>query len=131
MRPHSYAKGQHQLIEQLLEPSARPDVRVVVACNGEHPDQVFGWACCEPRSTRIIVHYVFTKQAFQRYGVGTALLKRVLPARLPSGAIVPVVLSHMTDLGQRIVEKNVQLKTEYSFSYSPYLAFYPDVAVQT
>lgn len=77
----AYYSGHHQLVCRLL---ARHPVRV--ACSVDAPDTIVGWACVEPPS---VVHYVFVREEFRRYGVARRLLAD-LPER--------VTYTHRTDV---------------------------------
>lgn len=45
----------------------------VVACSEDNPSSVVGWACLEGERVPV-VHYVFVRQEFRRYGVARMML---------------------------------------------------------
>lgn len=59
-----------------------------VAYLASHPDRILGWVCHETlQDGTLCVHYLYTKDAFIRYGVGTKLVES-----LPGGR--PGLYSH-------------------------------------
>lgn len=55
----------------------REACRVIVACDVEDADVILGYAVAEP--AKRIVHWCATKYHFQRNGIGTAMLERLIP----------------------------------------------------
>lgn len=67
--PHDdYCRGQHDVVEELL---AR--ARLVVAALPEDEDAILGYAVLEPD----VLHYVFVKERFQRFGIGAQLVREL------------------------------------------------------
>lgn len=58
----------------------RETCRVVIACDVEDPDVIFGFAVCEP--ARGIVHWAYVKHDFRSQGIGRALVEHLMG---PSG----------------------------------------------
>lgn len=65
-----YFPLQQKLIGQIAARS-----QVFVACAVDNPAEVWGWICCEqgPEDS-LIVHYVYVKEMFRKFGVGKMLL---------------------------------------------------------
>ncbi len=65
---------QQKLIGDL---AARPNCRLLVACNPTDPSQLYGFACGEPATEgrALVMHWVYVKQTFRRFGIGKQLLK--------------------------------------------------------
>lgn len=84
-----YYRVWHTVARRLLDRTATGEVVVLVACNAEHPDQIFGWVAVEPR--RHLLHYVYVKFPFRRQGIARELLKilRITPE-------APASWTHMT-----------------------------------
>ena len=73
IRPNIFFAGHHKIIDHLM---TKPSVKVVIACDKEDTDQIFGWMAYEPRQDkRAMVHFVYVKGPFQRMGIGTALFQ--------------------------------------------------------
>lgn len=81
-----YYRRQRALVLRLLATDS-----VLVACDPEAPDVVFGWVCYRPG----VLHHVVTKAAFKGLGIGRQLLER---AGFGSGDIV---CSHWTNAMRR------------------------------
>lgn len=71
----------------------RPECRVVVACDVEDDDVIYGYAVGEP--AKRVVHWAFTKFGFRGKGVGEAAMRSLMPdaatgvtlTYLPSGFV--------------------------------------------
>lgn len=66
----SYFAAQRKLIEGLI-----PQTLVVIACDPEDEDHVFGWACVKDD----VVHYVYVKHTLRSVGVATDMLRVLVP----------------------------------------------------
>ena len=60
---------QHRLIEHLITQH-----KVIIACNADNPDQVYGFICAGATEGIFTVHYIYVKQAFRRMGIAKMLL---------------------------------------------------------
>lgn len=47
----------------------------VVACHGDYPSQVYGWACGE--GSQRILHMIYTRSTWREQGVATTLLEHL------------------------------------------------------
>ena len=47
-----------------------------IACNPADPTHIYGYACCGAPST---LHFVYVRNTFRCYGIGSALLHQLLP----------------------------------------------------
>jgi hypothetical protein len=65
-----YFPEQHKLIENLLKSSV-----VLVACNIEDPDQVYGWVCATKIMSVYCLHYIYIKQQFRKFGIARFLMQ--------------------------------------------------------
>jgi len=87
----------HQLIEGLW---IDPTCAWLIACNPEHPGQVFGFVCGQRAETlsgsALVVHYTWVKRDFRRFGLATRLLATLDTREVP-GAIVS---THDTAMGR-------------------------------
>ena len=63
-----FSAAQHALISRLLQRST-----IVIACNEEDPDQIFGYAVFEPRNS--VIHYIYIKQMFRGVGICRSLIE--------------------------------------------------------
>lgn len=84
-----YYRVWQAVARRLMDRATSGDVVVLVACNSEYPDQVFGWAAYEQR--RHLLHYVYVKFPFRRNGIARELLKilRITPE-------TPATWTHIT-----------------------------------
>lgn len=69
VEPDAYYRDYRKLIERALSRS-----RVLVACQPDDDDAIIGWTVVEPRNDRMLVHYVYVKHPFRRFGVAKTLL---------------------------------------------------------
>lgn len=63
-----YYDAHHWLVERAM---SRADWRV--ACDPECESSVFGWCCYESGAASDLLHYVYVKEKFMRYGLATLL----------------------------------------------------------
>lgn len=88
-----YYATQHKVIRAIL---AQPELRVLVACSPDDSSHIFGYAVGSDFSAYIpglfIVHFVYVKAAFRRFGVAKALCADLIGDR------VAVHYSHRTHL---------------------------------
>ena len=73
-----------KIIQHLLN---RPQCTAQIAVLTDDPDVFLGWSLCE----ETVLHYVFVKPAYQRQGIGKALL----PKKMES-------FSHLTRTGRHL-----------------------------
>lgn len=66
-----YFRGHEPLVKKALKRS-----QVVCAVNRDDPNHAFGWVCFEPGSIPIL-HYLYVKESFRGFGIGTALFHHV------------------------------------------------------
>lgn len=95
--------GHRELIRRLID--RHPPV---VACHGDHPHQVYGWACGEP--ARRILHMIYTRSTWRVLRVATTLLAHLYETI----GSEPLYLTHETP-STRYYRKRWQLK------HNPYL----------
>lgn len=51
----------------------RPGVEVLIACNPEDDDQIFGFICHEQGFRLPLVHFTYVKQPFRKFGIARGL----------------------------------------------------------
>lgn len=69
-----YFSRHKRRIAKILE---RPETVVAIACSVEDPDSILGWVCFEMRRGCAVVHFLYVKQAYRRFGIGVTLLDMV------------------------------------------------------
>lgn len=99
-----YFSEHHKVIEKLAKTS-----EVLVACNSEDPDQIYGYMCAEKIDGIFCLHYVYIKQPFRRLGVGKLLL-----SSFDRDSEQASVYTHHTKLAEKLAAK-------YNMIYHPYL----------
>ena len=75
---HLYFETQRVLIEDLIARGAW----IVVAYPTGQLDTIIGWACCEQKDDKCVLHYVYVKDPYMNLGVVEKLLD-ALPGRKP------------------------------------------------
>lgn len=52
---------------------------VLVACNNEHKEQVYGWLCGNKRDAKNILHFVYVRKTWRQQGIASTLLRLLCP----------------------------------------------------
>lgn len=65
----SYMASYHKILDQLF---LKPDVDIKIACVTEDPELILGYSVSEPS----ILHWVFVKQAWRRFGIAKQLIPK-------------------------------------------------------
>lgn len=109
-----YFAEHHKLLEEII-----PRCETVVACNGEDPDQVFGFVTWELYDNIALIHYLYVKHVYRKLGVGTRLVRLVLA---PDGVAKDVILTtHLTSPVKAMMKRG-----DYAgptIVYNPYMLF--------
>jgi hypothetical protein len=79
--------------------------KVLVACKPDEPNVIYGYMVAEPNDN--VLHYVFVKEAFQRFGIANQLFQQIFP-NTSSGS---VTITHRTDHARDYCKK---------FIYNPF-----------
>lgn len=83
-----YFKNYRVVIQKILDKS---DIHVRIACLKDDPDVILGYSVLEGPT----LHYLFCKPAWRGIGLSTDLIQKDLS-----------VVSHLTEVGRKILEKN-------------------------
>jgi hypothetical protein len=102
-----YYHQHHKILEQLLPRSV-----VLVACNEDDPDQILSWICAEVVDTALVIHYIYTKKPFRKFGLAKRLVNLLEESESPPAIMVTHSNPSMRPL---LREKNI--------IYNPYLLF--------
>lgn len=87
---------------------------VVVACNPESPEQIFGYGVYQPTSAHVaVVHFVYVKHPFRRLGIGRAIHQTALRLAEHDDSL-PSVATHITSAWEVLREK-------WNMVYNPYM----------
>ena len=95
----------HKVIEKLAKTS-----QILLACNKEDPNQIYGYACAERVEGVFVLHYIYVKQSFRRLGIGKLLLDSFDHNFDDESA----VYTHHTKIAEKLAAK-------YHLIYHPYL----------
>lgn len=101
-----YFDQQHKLIEHLLATA-----HVVIACNKEDPEQIFGYMVGGFVGNLFVVHYIYVKHPYRRLGVGNLLLNSMDHSKATAHCY-----THDTPTASRLAAK-------FGLVYHPYLLF--------
>lgn len=99
---HVYFLTYNLILDQIL---SRPRTKVLVAVNNEDSHVIYGYLVYEPG----ILHYVFVKEAFRRFGIARHLYGHAFKER-PH-------ITHLTELGRDVI------CTHPGFKFNPSLIF--------
>lgn len=105
----TYYYHHHRILEQLL-----PRGITLVVCNEEDPDQILGWCNAEVVDTALVLHYVYIKHPFRKFG----LAKRVVELLLETEKPPAVIYTHKTPTASKIMKDR-----DFNWIYNPYLLF--------
>ena len=70
-----YYREVHRCIEEVFR---SPNARVVMACDPAEEDVIFGYGVGEVIDDVFVVHFIYTKHSFRRFGMATALEQELL-----------------------------------------------------
>lgn len=99
-----YRRGQMDLMKQLVGRST-----VYVACDEKDLSQIYGYLIAEKLVDIDILHYIYVKSPFRRFGIG-----RVLYDVIDRNAAYPCIASHKTLYFDYLKEK-------WNLSFNPYI----------
>ena len=98
-----YHKNQDKLITKLMGRST-----CYVACNPEDFYQIFGWILFDTLEDLGILHYIYVKHPFRRYGIASVMLGLIKYDK--SYPIIATHYSHGLD----------DLKKKFNITFNPY-----------
>ncbi len=83
---------------------------IIVCIAKSDPTHILGWCAIEkpPMSGGMILHYIYTKQAFKGEKIATGLL-----AHLDES--MPIMYTHITDRAAKIMDKKHELFKDWHF----------------
>ncbi len=93
--------GMNRIIDHILK---QPDTRVIVAVNPLIPNVLYGYVVFQPG----ILHYAFTKEAFERWGIASSLIHH---------AGMPSIYTFKTFMVKSIMIKHPEME------FNPFLLF--------
>lgn len=99
-----YHRGQQKLMNQLMAKAS-----CYVACSPEDNNQIFGWMLFEKIKDIGILHYIYVKHPYRRYGIGKSLYNC-----LDRNDQYPCIASHKTLYLEYIQDK-------WNLTYNPYI----------
>lgn len=102
----SYHRGQQKLMNRLISKSF-----CYVSCSHEDLNQIFGWMLFEKIKDIGILHYIYVKHPYRRYGIGSALYQM-----LERDKAYPCIASHRTLYLDHIKDK-------WNVTFNPYILF--------
>ncbi len=102
-----YYHQHHKILEAIM-----PNGIVIVACNEEDPDQILGWCCAEVVDTALVIHYIYIKQPFRKFGIATKLVTLLEETEKPPA----VMVTHSNPMVRPLIK-------DKGWVYNPYLLF--------
>lgn len=70
MANDTFYKGTHACIENVAK---SPACKVVVACDPNDPNMIFGYGVAELVGTDLVLHWIYVKHPFRAFGLGRAI----------------------------------------------------------
>jgi len=122
-----YFNQHHKILERLL-----PEATVLVACNSEKPQQIFGWMCFQVVDRVMIFHYVYVKNLMRTQGIAQRLFDYVVNNDSLDVAKNVVMTTHQTQKSKSFIkgEKGGRSYEDrhpdrpIQWMYNPYALFY-------
>lgn len=99
-----YFSEHHKIIEKLAKTS-----EIIIACNPDDPDQIYGYICAEKIDDIFTIHYIYVKQPFRKLGLANFMLSAF---DVDMGE--PSIHTHQTKTAELLAAK-------YNTVYHPYL----------
>jgi len=127
-----YYNQHHKVLERLV-----PSSTILVACNSERPQQIFGWLCFQVVDNVLILHYVYVKNMFREQGIAARLFNYVMENDSLGLAQNVVMTTHQTQKSKLFIrgDKDAIGPRRMSYDarhedrpiewvYNPYALFY-------
>lgn len=108
MTPREFNQQHRPIRTDILE---RPSSACIVACGADNEDLILGWILVE-KQEKLILHYLYIKEAFKNEGISKELIEKALPER-------PVLITHMTDRARKIIGKKKEFFKDFYFAKEP------------
>lgn len=102
-----YFAQHHKLLEGLCKQS-----EVIIACNVEDVTQIYGYIAHEKVEDVDVVHFLYIKEIYRKFGVANMLLDAVKITKS-----TPVFYTHRTFISESLEKK-------FTMIYNPYLSYY-------
>jgi len=102
-----YFAQHHKLIEGLCKRA-----NITIACNAADIAQIYGYVCSEMIDELPVIHFLYVKQPFRKFGIAMQLAE-VAGFKRES----PVFFTHRTFTAENLEKK-------FAMVYNPYLAYY-------
>lgn len=99
-----YFSEHHKIIEKLAKTS-----EIIIACNPDDPNQIYGYACAEKIDGIFTLHYIYVKQPFRRLGLANFML-----TAFDVDMSEPSIHTHQTKVSELLAAK-------FNTVYHPYL----------
>lgn len=115
LEPQVYYQWHHRVLEALI-----PASNVIVACDVDDPDRLYGYGVAKYDGPTLIVHYLYVRDGWRRQGIGRSILRAWLERWTP-GALV---WTHSTELFEGFLN-HLRKTGEMAVPgiHNPYLAF--------
>lgn len=97
----------HKILEALI-----PESVVLVACLETDPDTILGWCCAQVVDTALVIHYLYVKYNFRKFGIARRLVTTLLESERPPAVFVTHLMPHL--------KRKVR---DLNWLYNPYLLF--------
>lgn len=99
-----YRSGQMKLMARLIQSCS-----CYVACAPEELTQIYGWMVFEKIGEIGVLHYIYVKHPYRRFGIGGKIF-----SMLECDRTVPVIATHATMYLNHVKDK-------WNLTYNPYM----------
>lgn len=89
-----YYSGMHDVIAGIL---SNPATTVVVACDPNDDDTIFGYAVGQQVGAALVFHWVYVKHTFRNFGIGRNL-EAAVKNKVPHESIAYTLRTKLTDI---------------------------------
>ncbi len=103
-----YYAEHHAVIERIF---ASAGLVLLIACDQNHPEQIFGYAVGERRPEGLMLHWTYVKYPFRKFGIGRALIEAMLTTNVES---LPVFYSHSPKGAESLMKSRPYIFNPYA-----------------
>lgn len=109
-----YFHWHHKLLEHLI-----PTSNVIVACDREDPDRIYGYGVAQSDAPTLLVHFVYVREGWRGVGIGSSILRAWIERWDPTA----LVWTHSSEAWESFVDHLRREGTSIPGVFNPYLAY--------
>jgi predicted GNAT family acetyltransferase len=108
-----YNKMQTPLFASIIGTS-----NILVACNSEDPNHIFGYVVFERLGNEVIVHFIYVKKELRTFGIA----RQMIESGIPEWGKQAIAITSMPNLQKTTEdEERVDVMRKWNLVYDPYI----------